>query len=322
MLLRNLFKLVQGVWSSGKGVLWKAANPCSPQGLRSIVVKAAGMSINHSSGFHRPKFTSVKLQFVPLNEVCQRIPQYHRYCTLCSLNLYAAKLGFDNKFWQRAPLVNVQVPLCIDEPACKKFSHFWSSIVKVNFHLPSTQNSWKWRAARSETLIPSSKWLLIWRKWSSPINDAASLYYYSWSTIKLTPRTIFFPHWIFYDISCTLYKDLCIRGRLNSFQKKPLILFSQPNCWHKMLHVSNTLFFSANFFPAWWLDRAASCVSYTLTFLKPVSRWPSRNAVTFHSAFISGNLNHLRTRPLPELLIASCEALWPADTPLREKFRS
>lgn len=253
-----------------------------PPGLRSIVVKAAGMSINHSSGFHRPKFTSVKLQFVPLNEV----------------------------------------PLCIDEPACKKFSHFWSSIVKVNFHLPSTQNSWKWRAARSETLIPSSKWLLIWRKWSSPINDAASLYYYSWSTIKLTPRTIFFPHWIFYDISCTLYKDLCIRGRLNSFQKKPLILFSQPNCWHKMLHVSNTLFFSANFFPAWWLDRAASCVSYTLTFLKPVSRWPSRNAVTFHSAFISGNLNHLRTRPLPELLIASCEALWPADTPLREKFRS
>ncbi|XP_073397031.1 uncharacterized protein [Physcomitrium patens] len=55
-----------------------------PPGLRSIVVKAAGMSINHSSGFHRPKFTSVKLQFVPLNEV----------------------------------------PLCIDEPACKKFSHF------------------------------------------------------------------------------------------------------------------------------------------------------------------------------------------------------
>lgn len=91
VILRDELKNIIFCWESGEletaDNTWKQVKHIIqkyPPGLRSVVVKAAGMSIKHSGGFHGAKFTAVKLQFVPLNEV----------------------------------------PLHIDEPMPKKFSQF------------------------------------------------------------------------------------------------------------------------------------------------------------------------------------------------------
>ncbi|KAG0601675.1 hypothetical protein M758_11G130900 [Ceratodon purpureus] len=82
VVLRDELKNIIFVWESGElettENVWKQEKHLIqnyPPGMRSIVVKAAGMSIQHKSGFHGAKFTAVKLQFVPVNEVPLHIEQ-------------------------------------------------------------------------------------------------------------------------------------------------------------------------------------------------------------------------------------------------------
>ncbi|CAM6032833.1 unnamed protein product [Sphagnum compactum] len=76
VLLHDELKNVIHSWDSGDARAteskWRQIKSIIygyPQGLRSIVVKVAGKSMIHGSGFYGAKFTSVRLHFLPFTQV-------------------------------------------------------------------------------------------------------------------------------------------------------------------------------------------------------------------------------------------------------------